>query len=740
MKITGPIGKLSGMQLLGKTVPLVLLALLLFNPFAFASSSKKAKQVLVLCSFESHLPMYEIEIPSIRSTLESAATGRIILYVEYMDTARFTDDRYFQQMIDFYRQKYPKGKIDLLICVDEPALDFILLHGDELFSQVPKVFCAISKRYLKTRTLKSEMTGVVVDLDIRGTREMALNIQPETRRVVVVSGTSQIARFFEEVTRRVVRGYENKIEFIYLCGLPMEDILKKVANLPKHTIVFYLWLFQDGSGTSYVPRDVAALLSRKSNAPVYGLFDTFVGHGIVGGRVASFGAIGALAGKLGLRILDDEKPADLPIIEEDTLVYMFDWRQLKRWGIRERDLPPGSIVRHKEPSFWNLYVWHFTGTIALCVIEALLIAFLLTSRKRHRQAEERLRETEFQFRTVADFTYDWEYWANFDGTLRYVSPSCKRISGYEPEQFIDNPPLFRDIIVPEDREIWDKHYHDSRSWPEPRELQFRIRRRDGETRWIEHACQPVRGGEGELLGFRASNRDITERKLIEESLQKSQEEFRILAGRLLKAQESERRKLAREMHDDMTQRLAFLAIEAGKLEQRWQDMPDPVPEKLREIREHLVKLSVDVHKISRQLHPSIIEDLGLVDAIESECTNFSHREGINVNYMTRGIPADTPQDIALCIYRIVQEGLRNVAKHAQATEAHISLISKDDQIHVTIKDNGKGFDLENVKNKPGLGLASMEERVRLIRGHLSVQSQPGYGTVIEAKAPLSGRK
>ena len=362
-----------------------------------------------------------------------------------------------------------------------------------------------------------------------------------------------------------------------------------------------------------------------------------------------------------------------------------------------------------------------------------------------RQAEEALREAELRYRTVASFTYDWEYWANLDGTVRYVSPSCERITGYGAEQFVDNPSLFREIIVREDRDIWDKHYHDARVEFKLWEIQFRIRKRDGKIRWIEHACQPVKNDQGRFTGFRVSNRDITKRKHAEEALRareedlrKSKEEFRTLAGRLLTAQEAERRLLAREMHDDLTQRLAVLSIEAGKLEQQLQSSRSPASAKLGEMRQQMVELSTDVHAISRQLHPSILDDLGLVDAIKSECNNFTQREGIVVNYKPVRVPARVPRDIALCIYRIIQEGLRNIAKHAQATEAHVSLIGKDDALHLSIKDTGIGFDPLQAKKKTSLGLASMEERVRLIQGDFSIQSQPGQGTEIKVRAPLSG--
>ena len=145
---------------------------------------------------------------------------------------------------------------------------------------------------------------------------------------------------------------------------------------------------------------------------------------------------------------------------------------------------------------------------------------------------DKLGEAEFGYRTVADFTYDWEYWTNINGTLRYVSPSCERISGYTSQQFMENPTLYREIIIPEDQDIWGNHYHDSRQDPGAREIQFRIRARDGSIRWIEHVCQPVTGNQGESLGFRASNRDITKRKEGEIQLQKAYSEIEVLKAQL----------------------------------------------------------------------------------------------------------------------------------------------------------------------------------------------------------------
>ena len=593
--------------------------------------------------------MYELEIPSIRSTLQAGTSGPVQFYVEYMDATRFPGEAHLQRTVGLLRQKYSAIAFDLVICVDESAFGLVQAHGGELFPETPKVFCAVSERFLQTLTLPRDMTGVTARIDIEGTLEAALRIQPETQHVAVVGGTSEIGRFFEGLTRKASRRYEGRIEFTYLSDLPMAEVLRRVASMPETSIVFYLFMFQDVDGMSYVPRDVAASLSTAANRPVYGLFDTFMGEGIVGGRLLSFEAVGAQAARLGLRILRGD-PVDSLSVEECPTVYMFDWRQLQRWGIREDGLPPESIVKYRRPSLWEEHgglivaglcvLLAQTGTIAALLIvrarrrkmqevlqenEANLRAFIegtenaicirdrelrlvlwnhafAASIKAHfdvdlrvgmrtedympremlarfsslqalvtralegkaqqaefefphpdgnihhfeigwspvrqgneiiavaevtrdvterKAAEGRLREAERRYRTVADFTWDWEYWEDPDGGLRYVSPSCERITGYRADEFMGSPGLMTEVLIGEDRPIWLEHRRDP-GRAEQSEVEFRIRTKDGQIRWIEHACAPVTDEDGAFLGYRGSNRDITKRKQAEESLRNSE--------------------------------------------------------------------------------------------------------------------------------------------------------------------------------------------------------------------------
>ncbi len=221
----------------------------------------------------------------------------------------------------------------------------------------------------------------------------------------------------------------------------------------------------------------------------------------------------------------------------------------------------------------------------------------------------------------------------------------------------------------------------------------------------------------------------------EQSLRQAQDGLRQLASKLLRSQEEERCRIAREMHDDWTQRLAILGIDAAHLEIQLGNKEAALP-LVHAMRDQLVSLAEDVHALSRQLHPSILDDLGLVEALRSECAGFSGREEIDMDYLTGGVPAKLPRDFALCIYRVAQEALRNLAKHASVRQASMKLVVVGSELILQVSDQGVGFDLEDVRSQPGLGLSSMEERVRLIQGVIAIHTAPGKGTTVEVRIPL----
>jgi len=221
----------------------------------------------------------------------------------------------------------------------------------------------------------------------------------------------------------------------------------------------------------------------------------------------------------------------------------------------------------------------------------------------------------------------------------------------------------------------------------------------------------------------------------EKALAASHEALRGLASRLITVQEEERSRLARELHDDLTQHLAALAIEIGDVGQHIAAGGE-AQRRLRDLQEELGKMSSDVHAMSRRLHPWILECLGLADAIESECTSLAETAGIEILFSHDGAAATLPEDAALCLYRITQESLRNIVKHSGAKKAVVDLSVGDTDVVLTVRDNGAGFDSEMRSGAPGLGLTAMAERARLCGGSLTINSAPGEGTLVTARLPL----
>jgi PAS domain S-box-containing protein len=252
------------------------------------------------------------------------------------------------------------------------------------------------------------------------------------------------------------------------------------------------------------------------------------------------------------------------------------------------------------------------------------------------------------------------------------------------------------------------------------------------------------GHKNREIFFTGIVRDITARKQGEKvlrqresELQRSQEELRALGAQLISAQEDERRRLSRELHDDMNQRLAMVAIHIQSVQGSLPES-DPMQETLQHLNEEVSSLSDNVRRLAYQLHPSILDDLGLVVALQSFIEDFSKWEHISVTFQPQEVPPILPQDIALCVYRVTQECLRNVAKHAQADRVSVEVKGLEPGLQLVIKDNGKGFSPEAVRRgSHGLGLIGMKERIRVVQGTFDVKASEGKGTTITAWIPLS---
>ncbi len=354
----------------------------------------------------------------------------------------------------------------------------------------------------------------------------------------------------------------------------------------------------------------------------------------------------------------------------------------------------------------------------------------ITKRKR---AEEALRESERQVHLLLDSTAEAIHGIDFDGIVTFCNRACVEMLGY------DSP---GDLVG---RRMHDLIHHtrpDGSPYPAKECLIYRAYERgdrvhvDSELLWradgtsfdAEIWSHPIWQGD-RRIGSVVTFLDITERKRAEEAL-------RGLSARLITAQEEERSRIARELHDDFNQRLALLAVDLEQLAGRQPASREDFSESLESLLRRTKQLSSDVHRLSYQLHPSVLQHLGLVAAARSFCKELSDQHGIHIELVHHGVPRSLPGDVALCLYRIVQEALRNVIKHSGAESARVEITGAADGLRLEISDSGTGFDPGSARTRGGLGLLSMRERLRLVSGTISFERLEPTGTRIDVRVPL----
>ena len=345
----------------------------------------------------------------------------------------------------------------------------------------------------------------------------------------------------------------------------------------------------------------------------------------------------------------------------------------------------------------------------------------------NKNAERSLRESETRFKDIADSAPVLIWMSDQDNQCVFFNKAWLDFTGRSLAE--DSGQGWTTRIHPEDIPVWQQNCADSFDARRPFVVQFRLRRCDGAYRWLANSGVPRYGKDGQFCGYIGSCVDISERREAEEAA-------RDLAGRVINAQEQERARLARDLHDDVTQRLARLAIDAGRIE-RAHSLDAQTEHLITGLREGLSQLSEDVHAISYELHPSAVIDLGLVEALRAECEQVSARAPIVAKMTVRNLPAAIPSDMAIGFFRIAQEALRNAVRHGRASRANVFLWGVDDGLQLVVEDDGVGFNPNERKKRPSLGLASMRERTRLLGGTLFIESKPHYGVTIVVWVPLT---
>jgi len=498
---------------------------------AQAADFEEPFRVMILRNTSQYIPATILQDRGMREAFTAPGTRNVELFVETMDTMWFDRSEIEPEFLSLFRKKYGSRKIDLLMAAGADALDVAQRVRDVLLPGVPIVFYNVAEDALRKRVLQPGITGVVLRFNLPGTVDLAVRLQPDARRIFVVSGTSPYDKNWARRARDALAAHKGRLEVTDWSGLPLQQLLMNLRQLPADAIVLYLAFSDDGAGHTYTPADVAKRIAAASVAPVYGVLETYLGQGIVGGAFPSFEAHGKLAGQVALRVLAGEKPDNIPVQPSPLGVGSVDWRALRRWNINESHLPPGSVVQFRSPSVWEQYRWYLIGALAIIALQALLIVGLLVHRAQRHQAERELRESQEIMDLAASAGQLGLWMRDPERGDFWTNPQLRLLLGSAQSDTL----RFEDIvgrIHPDDRAHVSAEVERMQQAGLPFEGEFRVVVADGSERWVvargRTVDEPSRQGARRMgVVF-----DVTERKRAEQDLHAALLEIRGLKERL----------------------------------------------------------------------------------------------------------------------------------------------------------------------------------------------------------------
>ena len=694
---------------------LIILAALCLFAAPLATAQQNPRNVVILSGGRGRVSLTQME-----SSLRSHVSFPVNFSIVDLDNPRFDEKSYQDNLAEALQTAYGK-KPDLLFACMDPSLRFALEYRDEIFPRVPIVFMSVST-LLADQQKWPRATGVAVPSGARDTVELALRLHPDATAVAVITGDSENEKDFLAAVHGELLRHQKEVREIDIVGPPSGQMLERVAALPPHTVVLFQMIPHDSEQRAIEAYDVLATVTQ--HFPTYSVFGHLaLEHGGVGGFVYDANDDAVLAGQLAARVLNGERPDNIPILHLSNRQNRVDWRALQRWKIPESALPPGTVVSNREFTLWQRYRNYVVAAILIIVAQAFLIASLLWQRARKRKAEAVLRESEERFRLLANTTPALIWMCDAEGKTTYLNERRFAFTGSDQDAGYGD--TWMSYIHPHDLPAVNEAFSHAVKTHQSYSKEFRLRRRDGTYRWMFDVASPRLNDHGTFVGFIGSAIDITDQRLARQALQR-------LSGQLIRAQEKERARIARELHDDICQRLALLSVELGQASRS----SNGASSNLEEIRKHCADIAGDVQALSHRLHSSKLDFLGIAAALKGFCDEFSRQNEVTVEFTDKDVPANLPQDTALCLFRVAQEALRNALKYSEIRTFAVELTGTPDEVRLEVKDWGAGFDVESARRHHGLGLVSMRERVHLVHGSFSIDSRPGEGTKIVAVVPL----
>jgi C4-dicarboxylate-specific signal transduction histidine kinase len=473
------------------------------------------RRILLLHPYNYSLPSTTTLAESVRSRLMERAPRKVEIDGEHLDLARNTEPAYEAWMTTFLRERYERTPPDVIVALGD-ALPFAVRNRDKFAPTTPVVFVSISPETHATVRPPSDMTGTLFDTaqHLSNTLTLAEGLQPGTRRLFVIAGSSSLDRRWQATARRVVEGRARKFETTWLFDLSYDRIVEGLSRVPRDSIVLLLTVFEDSTGKSFIPVEVAETLLKLSPAPAYAPYYTVIGKGSVGGSSETFEAMGTAAADQVLEIFSGKSPASIPVQTSRAPTFRVDHRAMQRWGLSEKNLPVGTTVMFKEPTIWEQHRGFVLAAIAVIALQSVFAGVLLLERRSRTRAEALLTESEERM-TLTAAAANVGLW-QFDpktGEL-WATEHCRTLFGLGPDVPLVRA-SFLAAIHPEDREGATAALRHASNSDLPASNDVRVVWPDLQIRWIRIVARSHQANRRDPKHLSGTFIDISDQKAAE---------------------------------------------------------------------------------------------------------------------------------------------------------------------------------------------------------------------------------
>ncbi len=603
------------------------------------------------------------------------------------------------------RSAFASGGPDLVMTIGGPAATFAQQYRRELFPTTPMVLAGVDRRFVENGTFSDYETTVATQHDPAAMIDEILRLLPDTRSVMVVIGTSPVEQFWLQQMKREFARFGDRLQFSWTNDLSFAAIRERARTMPPRSAIFFALLSVDGKGEPQVEGTSLASLHAAANAPLFALYG--LGNGIVGGPMLSTDQLSRTTAQVALRVLAGESPGRIQTPVQRTGQPTYDARELQRWNIDESRLPPASVVLFRQPTAWerNRRPVLLGAVVGGVPIAALVLA---VGAIKQRRAQKRRAVTAAARTPSNDIVGVWT--AGADG---------QRLNAAE-DPGIDPHRSWTDAVHPEDVERCRAIYRDALVRREPFQMEYRVRDSNGRERWILDTGV-VRFEGAAFAGYVGTAIDIT-------TMGRTRAELSNLSQHLIQAQERERSALARTLHEDVCQRMVALTLRLHTMKGAEHDAD------VADIRDTLARLAAELASVPDPAYGQL-ELLGLAAASQRFCEDLALRHDVAIHFEESGVPRDLPSDIAIALFRVVQEATLHAVVHGAARDVRVSMFATAADVRLRIVDRARAGDTSAARADGGFGLAGIRERLKLVDGDCVITSNAD-GTRVEARVPL----